>query len=89
MNRQLGKPYFLFLLPLFFVLHVCAENPGLVPVSLALSIFIEFTLAGLLLAFLFKFIIKDFRKASFVALFILSFDIFFGSFQDFIVEIFL
>jgi hypothetical protein len=88
MNRQLGKPYFLFLLPLFFVLHVCAENPGLVPVSLGLSIFLEFTLVGLLLAFLFRFIIKDFRKAAFVALFIIAFDIFFGSFQDFLFKYF-
>ena len=83
MSRHLRNPYFLFLLPLFFVFHVCSENQGLVPVRLGLSIFLEFCLVGLLLTGLFYLIIKDFRKAALVGAFMVAFDIFFGSFRDF------
>ena len=83
MSRHLRNPYFLFLLPLFFVTHISSENPGLVSFTLGGSIFLEFSLIGLLLSFLFWLIIKDFRKAALVALFIVGFDIFFGSLYDF------
>ncbi len=88
MSRHLRNPYFLILLPLFFTLHVCAENPGLVSVKLALSIIIEFSLIGLLLTLFFRLYIKDFRKASLVGFVIVAFDIFFGSFQDFLMKYF-
>ncbi|HEX7844802.1 MAG TPA: sulfatase-like hydrolase/transferase [Chitinophagaceae bacterium] len=86
MSRHLRNPYFLFLLPLFFVLHVCTENPGLISFRFGFFIFLEFSIIALLISFLFRFIVKDIRKAALIGFFIIAFDIFFGSFQDFLLK---
>ncbi len=86
MNQLLTKAWYLFLLPLFFVIHVCAENAGLVPFRLAFLIFLEFAAVALALSLLFFSLLRDFPKASLAASFLLSFNLFFGSLHDWLKE---
>jgi hypothetical protein len=75
-------PFFLLLLPLFFMLHGLMENyaPGLAPVAFRQTLL--FTLIGIAITSFFYLILKSFRKAALVTLFILSFNFFFGFLHD-------
>jgi hypothetical protein len=77
-------PFFLLLLPLFFILHGLTENyvPALVPVGAEL--FIVYSIASLLLAGIAWLFLRDITKAAIVATFLMSFEFFFGSLHDFL-----
>ena len=78
------KPLFPFLLPVFFVLHGFIHSYSSIPAgdALLLTLFyigIAFIIAGL--SWLFY---RDFVKACFIAFFLLAYQFFFGSIQDFL-----
>jgi hypothetical protein len=84
MKIFIRKPYFLLLLPVFFILHSLAEN--FAPVLLKTAILQVFFYSGiaLALAVLFFLFLKNILKAALAAFFILSCNFFFGSFYDFL-----
>jgi hypothetical protein len=84
MIKLSSSPYYILLLPLFFVLHTLYENyvPILVPVAVLLA-FIYLSIACVLTG-LFWFFYRDWQKAAIAALAILSIQFFFGSFHDFL-----
>ena len=86
MNHQqknvLTRPWFLYLLPLFFVLHVLAENYGAHLGETALIVFIQYTVVAIVFSFLFQFFYKDKLKANLFAFALLAFNFFFGSLHD-------
>jgi hypothetical protein len=75
-------PWFLYLLPAFFVLHGFTENYGFVPVKDSILLTCMYIGAGILLMLLFRIFYKNWLKAATVAFVILSFHFFFGSVQD-------
>ena len=76
------RPLFLLLLPVFYLLHAYAENysPGLAGTAIQQAIL--FTGTGMLISFLFIPIVKKFRKAALVGLFLVAFNFFFGILHD-------
>jgi hypothetical protein len=82
LNRVYRKEYFLFLLPAFFVLHGYVENFPSVPAADALFLTLKYIVAITIIAALFFFIMRSWRKASVLALFVMCFDLFFGSVHD-------
>lgn len=76
------KPLFLFLLPLFFVLHGFTGNYDFVPVGDALLLTLIYSGSALLIATTFRLLYRDFTKASLVAFLIMAYHFFFGSVQD-------
>ena len=84
----LKYPFFLFLLPLFFVLHGLTENAGLVPVSGAAMLLLFYL--GVALGFLLFFYLfyRQFRKAAIVAFSLLAYQFFFGAVQDLFRDLF-
>ena len=77
-------PFFLFLLPAFFVLHGSVENFGMVPARDAILLALFYAGIGLILFFLFLPLFKDTRKAGMMAALLLGYQFFFGSFHDFL-----
>lgn len=78
----LKYPFFLFLLPLFWVLHGLNENAGLVPVAgaaMLLLFYLGIALGMLLFFYLFY---RQFRKAALIAFSLLAYQFFFGAVQD-------
>ena len=82
------KPVFLFLLPLFFVLHGFSENYDFIPVKDALLLTAVFLGASIGLSLLCWLLFRDFMKANLAAFFIMAFNFFFGSVHDTIRKIF-
>lgn len=78
------SPFFLFLLPVFFVLHGFMQNYNFVPVKDAVLLTGMYLGFSFLLSILFRFFLKDFTKANLVAVCIMSMHFFFGSFHDFL-----
>lgn len=81
-------PVFLYLLPVFFVLHGCLENYDYIPfkdAALLTGIYIGFSLLFAFLAWIF---FRNFTKASLFALLLMAFHFFFGSLYDFAKKIF-
>src|SRR5262245_22271343 len=75
-------PLFLYLLPVFFVLHGSVENFNFVPLrdaALLTAVYLVFSTIFLLL---FRLIYKDWIKAALVAFLLMAFHFFFGSIQD-------
>ncbi len=81
------KPVFLFLLPLFFVLHGYTENYDFVPVKDALLLVAFYMGCGLVLAGIFFLIYRNISRACLAAFITLAFHFFFGSFHDTIKKI--
>ncbi|MFI5133520.1 MAG: hypothetical protein ACHQEB_04245 [Chitinophagales bacterium] len=79
-----NKPYFLFLLPLFFVLHGFTEYFNAIPVKDALLLILVYTGSSLMIAGLFWLFYRNFIKASIVAFLVMAYHFFFGSFQDYL-----
>jgi hypothetical protein len=75
-------PFYLFLLPAFFMLHGLMENyvPGLAGTAIEQNLL--FTGAGILLTLLFRLLLRDTRKAALVSCFLLTFNFIYGSYQD-------
>lgn len=75
-------PLFLYLLPVFFVLHGFTENYDFVPIKDSMLLIALYACVGIILMLLFRLFYKNWLKAAFVAFVILSFHFFFGSIQD-------
>ena len=81
---NLKSPFFLFLLPVFFVLHGFMQNYDFVPVKDALLLTGMYTGFALFFSLLFWLLFKNFIQANLAALFIMGFHFFFGSIHDFL-----
>ncbi|MEO6613207.1 MAG: hypothetical protein ABIT05_15080 [Chitinophagaceae bacterium] len=82
------KPVFIFLLPVFFVLHGYSENYNLVPVKDAVILALFYIGLGLGISLLFWPLYKSHRKAHLFAICILGYQFFFGSAFDFLKKTF-
>ncbi len=78
------KPLFLFLLPLFFVLHGFMDNYDLISVKSALLVMITYIFAAYLIAWLSSFIFNNRYKAKLFTFFLLLINFFFGPLYDFL-----
>src|SRR5690242_18190343 len=83
-KNMLRFPYFLWLLPLFFVWHGFTENYPLVPLKDSSLLFLFYTGVATLLFFLFLLIFRNVRKAGLAAFAILCIQFFFGGVHDFL-----
>jgi hypothetical protein len=82
MKPSLKTPFFVLLLPVFFVLHGFMENYNFVPVKDALfltGVYMASSVMFLLLAWL---LLRNLAKAAMVAVYIMAFHFFFGSMHD-------
>ena len=77
-----SSPFFLLLLPLFFVLHGYTENFGLVTAPDALSLLALYCVVALFLAAVFYFVFRSWRKAALYTVALFAFHFFFGSMHD-------
>lgn len=82
-SQLLSIPFYLYLLPVFFVLHGLVEKFPLTGYDILMFLSLYSGIA-LLLSFLFWLVFKDLRKASILAFCILTFQLFFGSLHDFL-----
>jgi len=76
------KYTFLFLLPLFFVLHGMNEQLWFVPVKDALVLLLIYWAAAVVLFFVCRLFFRDNAKAALAAFLLLAFHFFFGSIHD-------
>ncbi len=77
------QPWYLFLLPLFFVLHGFTENFGFINFWDAAILAGIYVIATATLFFLFFLFLKNRIKASLITSFVMAFYLFFGAIQDF------
>jgi len=77
-----SRPAFVFLLPLFFVLHGCVENFDFIPLPNALSLTALYLFAAIIIFFLSRLLFHNSIKAGLVTSFIMAFHFFFGSLHD-------
>ena len=83
-SSWLSRPFFLLLLPLFFVLHNFIENFKVMAVREAGILLLAYTAASIILAFIFKLLLRNWNKASLLAFAIMCVQFFFGSSHDFL-----
>ncbi|MEI9910535.1 MAG: hypothetical protein WDO71_13210 [Bacteroidota bacterium] len=76
------NPLFLYLLPVFFVVHGSAENYDFVPLKDAVLLTIVYIIASWILLLLFRLLYRNWMKAALMAFFIMAFHFFFGSMHD-------
>jgi hypothetical protein len=88
MKLNLKHPFFLYLLPLFFVFHGYTENYNYIPVKDAALL--TGTYLGFAIAFagIFWLLYRDVIKAALVSFLIMGFHFFFGSIHDAVKKIF-
>jgi len=67
---------------LYFVLHEFNANYGLVPVSMALKLFLRYLLIAASLRFVSWFYFRNFKQSSFFTFILMIFFLFFGAFHD-------
>ncbi len=77
------QPWYLLLLPLFFVMHGYAENFGFINFWDTLILAIAYVAVIIILFFLFFIVFKNRTKAALASSFIMAFYLFFGAIQDF------
>ncbi len=82
------NPFYLFLLPLFFVLHGVTENYPLIPFTDALKLTAIYLGASLLIAILFWIFYRNISKAFLLAFLVMAYQFAFGSIQDFLKDSF-
>src|SRR5262245_37851737 len=82
LNFLRNSPLFLFLLPLFFVLHGFIENYDFVPPGDALLLCGIYLMTSSLLCLAGWLIYRSWLKASLLAFLLMAFHFFFGSIQD-------
>lgn len=80
------KPFFLFLLPVFFVWHGYVEFYGLVSASKAFMMLLYFILGTIGVFLLSWLLFKQKRKAALYSFLIMCLYFFFGSIQDFLLK---
>jgi len=83
-NFRFRSEYFLFLLPVFFVLHGFVENLSLIPVADALGLLVYYLLLSVAVATLAFFFFGSWRKACVFTTVLMAFHFFFGSVHDFL-----
>jgi hypothetical protein len=76
------NPVFLFLLPVFFVLHGYNDNHNFVPVKDALLLTGLYIIYSIVLLLLFWLLYRNFYKAGLVTFLLMAFHFFFGSIHD-------
>src|SRR5688572_19627036 len=76
-------PLYLFLLPLFFVLHGFRENFGYIPVGDAALLALYYIAAVMVVALIVYFFYRDMRKTAFITGILFFSYFFFGALQDF------
>lgn len=74
---------YLFLIPVFFVLHGYLENFGFIGVVESLLLMLTYGGASALLYFIFLFFYREHIKAALLSTYIMGFYLFFGAFHDF------
>lgn len=85
MKKILGHwPFFLFLLPIFFVFHGFVENARFIRFMDCLPLMGKYCVAALVLYLLFYAFLKNSFKAGLVASFVMFFFLFFGYLHDFL-----
>jgi len=77
-----NSAFFLYLLPIFFVLHGITENYTLVPVRDAVWLTLFYIGCTVVVALISWFFYKDFRKANIAAFILMVIYFFFGTFHD-------
>lgn len=77
-------PFFLFLVPFFFILHGYTENFGNITVANCLSLLLAYAGAAALLYFIFLFFFRNYIKAALMAIYLFGFYCFFGAIHDFL-----
>jgi hypothetical protein len=78
------NPFFILLLPFFFVLHGYRENLGFIGIIDLLVLLLFYSIAALVVYGLFFFLYRNRIKASLVAIYLLFIFLFFGALQDFL-----
>ena len=76
------KPVYIFLLPVFFVLHGFISNYNSVPAGGALLLILLYIISTLIITGVAWFFYRDLVKASIIAFLLMTFHLFFGSMQD-------
>jgi hypothetical protein len=76
------KPLFLFLLPVFFVLHGFTDNYNFIPVKDSLILTGLYIGSSIILSLLFWLLYRNFYKANLIAFLLMAFHFFFGSLHD-------
>jgi hypothetical protein len=74
--------YFIFLLPLFFVLHGFTEHFASIPLVDVLWLVLEYVLISVGLCVVFYFIFRSSRKALLVVFYLMAFHFFYGTIHD-------
>jgi len=82
-SRLLQIPWFLFLLPVFFVFHGFVENFRYIRFADCLPLMAWYALATLLCFFIFRLFLRSTIKAALMTSFVMAFYLFFGAFHDF------
>lgn len=82
------KPWYLFLLPLFFVFHGFQENYSLIPFKDISLLLLTYFLIVLVLAFLSWLYFRNISQAAFFSFLLMSFNLFFGIFYDYAERLF-
>jgi len=85
-SNPLHIPWFLFLLPVFFVFHGYVENFPHIRAFDCIPLLGLYLLATLICFFIFRLLLRDNIKAALMASFIMAFYLFFGAFHDFFRE---
>lgn len=79
-----GKIWYVWLLPLFFVLHGLAENFGFIGIPDLLVLLFTYLVASTILYMVCYVFFRESQKAALFAFFLFSFYLFFGTIQDFL-----
>lgn len=78
------KPFFLLLLPVFFVLHGYIENYLAIPVKDALLLLAEYIISVIIVTLIVFAFLRDWKKAIFFSFLLFLFHFFFGAVHDFL-----
>ncbi|MBC7950115.1 MAG: hypothetical protein H7Y42_19685 [Chitinophagaceae bacterium] len=87
LNNINSSPVYLFLLPIFFVLHGFTQNFHFVETKDAALLALKYLLCAAVVGAVFYLIFRDFSKAALMTFFIFLFLFFFGNIQDLLKEI--
>ncbi|NOT50164.1 MAG: sulfatase-like hydrolase/transferase [Chitinophagaceae bacterium] len=82
MKPIINRPFYPFLLVIFFFLHALLENYNPVLIKTAGWLIVVYSIATIILLVLFKLLLKDWRKAALPAFSLMAFNFFFGSIYD-------
>src|SRR5258708_39639334 len=80
-------PLFLFLLPVFFVVHGFLENYGYINIPECLLLTLTYCGAAAFLYFLFSLFYKNYIKSALIATYLVAFYLLFGAIHDFLRQV--